>query len=187
MKSIAVIVVATCASLYASNWASAQAPPPVVPPVSADTLIVTGIVPVAPGVSVTIEALDPATLRSVECTRGQTVASDAASTTSSQFAFTVERACVQKTSGNLRVCWGEGKCQGFEFQAGRRLDLGVIVLRAPIEQAPDVGSGPDALRAPAQADNSIHALAAAGLALVGVSTLAFGGSLPARVRKRHSR
>ncbi len=151
--------------------------------VSGDTMVVSGAVPVAPGSSIVVEALDAATIRGVECARGQT-GTGPADSPSSLFLLTVERACVQRASGNLRVCWGEGQCQGFEFQPGQRLELGIIVLRTPIASAPDVGFGPDARRGSGGVYDSVRTLAAAGFALVGVGALLFAGSRLARVKRR---
>jgi hypothetical protein len=154
---------------------------------TADTMIVSGTVPAAPRTPIVIEALDVATIRGIKCAGGQTVEANAAGPGYSRFSLTIERACVQRASGNLRVCWGEGQCQGFEFQPGQRLELGVIVLRTPVASPPDVGFGPNAQDGSGTGDDSVRTLAAAGFALVGVGALLFVGSLLAQARRRHGR
>lgn len=156
-------------------------------PVTADTMVVSGFAPAGPGVTVVIEALDVATIHGIECARGETVEANAAGPGFSRFSLTVERDCVQRASGLLRVCWSEGKCQGSEFQPGHRLDLGIIVLRTPIASAPDVGFGPNARDGSDPGDTLIRTLVAAGLALVGAGVLLFVGSLLAHVRRRYGR
>lgn len=153
-------------------------------PVTADSMVVSGFASAAPGAAVVIEALDPATIRGIECARGQTVEANAAGPGYSRFSLTVDRACVQRASGKLRVCWGDGKCQGFEFQPGREVDLGVIVLRTPVASAPDVGFGPDAHDSFGVYD-SARTMASAGLALVGVGILLFAGSVLTQAKRRH--
>ena len=154
-------------------------------PVTADTMVVSGFAPAAPGALIVVEALDPVSIRGIECTRGQAREATTGGPGYSRFSLIVGRDCVQRASGNLRVCWGEGQCQGFEFQPGREVDLGVIVLRTPIASAPDVGFGAGTRRDSIGIYGSVRALAAAGLAFVGVGVLLLAGSRLAQLRSRH--
>ena len=172
MKTITVVLVATLTLLYGRGLAYAQAPTPVAPQaVGSETMVVSGIVPVTPGAPIVIEALDPVTIRGIECARSQSVAAPDAGPASSRFSLTVDRSCVRRVSGNLRVCWGDQKCQGIEFEPGRRVELGALTPKPSVAFPPDAGSGPDDHAAGSSGSVLSHALGVAGLV---IATLALG-------------
>jgi hypothetical protein len=143
-------------------------------------MTVYGIAPVDPGTSIVVEALDPATITSVECGRALT---DEAAPEGSRFEVLVNGPCVAATSGNLRICWATDACTGFEFEPGVTVDLGVLRSTRFVPIPPDAGDGiesaPGLPSSGAGPDDSMPqapiGLAALGAALV-VTGVAIGFS-----------
>ena len=78
---VAAVVIAGLASTTIVQAQTVTDPTP-----SANSMVVSGFAPVAAGASVTIEALDPTTIKAVECGRVQTQAATAAPAGTSRFA-----------------------------------------------------------------------------------------------------
>ncbi len=182
---LVVLVAAVSAVLQANAFVQAQTPASATPQATdTETMTVSGIAPVAPGASIVIEALDPVTIRNVECARIPSVAASDAPQGSSRFSLTVDRSCVRRVSGNLRVCWAEGKCQGIDFAPGRQIDLGSLTFKPSAAFPPDTGNGPDSPAAGSSNDTLPYALGASGLA---VAALALTSALLVMFRSRASR
>jgi hypothetical protein len=120
---------------------AAQEPPEPAP--DADTMVIRGIAPVPPGSVIRVEALDPVTIRGVECVRANSEA-DAAVPDGSRFMLVVHRSCFENLAANLRICWGPDDCVGFEFAPGETVDLGDLNTRRAAQASqvifPDAGA-----------------------------------------------
>jgi hypothetical protein len=136
---------------------------------------VTGLAPAAAGSDVRVEALDPVTLRGVECTQARTTAADAARQDVSRFTLTVSRPCFANLAANLGICWGATACVPFDFLPGQTVDLGRLSSQFFMPAPPEVGTGfqgPLRYGAPWM---PTRALTVAGLVLSGIGLAATGG------------
>jgi hypothetical protein len=100
---------------------------------------VTGLVPAAAGTEITVEVLDPVTLKSVLCDVVSSAA-NAQSSSSSRINAVIDRTCVNANSGNVRLCWSNSDCAVIDFEPGKSVDLGLLTTK--VEQGvPDPGLG----------------------------------------------
>ena len=125
---VSVLSVMASALVNATSTARAQTPS-----AAAGSMSVAARIPATSGTSVTVEALDPVTLRGVKCSTAQSspVSGGAAAATSSQFAVVVNKSsCVEGHSANLRVCWSADECSAFFYEDGKSVDLGLAFVES---------------------------------------------------------
>jgi hypothetical protein len=174
----AIIAGITSSTFALPDLATAQSPPEDTRPI-----VVTGPAPVAAGSDIVIEALDPVTIRQVECARVKTSAV-AGDTANSRFSLTLDPQCMKSNSGNLRVCWGPGLCQGVEVKPGETVDLGTLKFRASVAFPPDAGGGIEG--AHASSDRFGRDFAGIGLGIAALAASGAGLVLVAFARRRTS-
>lgn len=111
---------------FGSVWAQTNPRP------NADQKVFTGRVPAPAGTAVRMEVLDVANARPVVCAEGVTSSSAKDTASSSTFALVLDRSCFQPGYEDVRVCWGDNKCDFIapltrsEFRGGETIETGLL-------------------------------------------------------------
>lgn len=183
MRTAVLLAMAMFVSVSAALSGKGSATQAQTPPAeSTASMSVTARVPVQAGASITIEALDPITLKPVACTTDRSApisGADAGATSSRIFVTIAKASCVDGHSGNLRVCWGAEECAFFNYEDGKAVDLGLLSSKV-VQHAPDTGGDADAGH---QTSNRFQQLSVGLIGLGGLGLLACGLALTKRRRQ----